>query len=64
MQKLVCNFVNEIAPFAQEVCVHLAQTFEQVIEGTDDVDGIGPLSSIFYYYGELGHFILYTMLII
>jgi len=39
LQKLVCNFVNEVAPIAHEMCVHLAQTFQQMMEGSGDIDG-------------------------
>ncbi|CAG7729688.1 unnamed protein product [Allacma fusca] len=39
LQKIVCAFVNEVAPIAHDICVHLANTFQQVMESTGDVDG-------------------------
>lgn len=39
LQKIVCAFVNEVAPLANDICVHLAQTFSQIMEGVGDADG-------------------------
>lgn len=39
LQKIVCNFVNDIAPIAHDITIHLAHTFQQIMEGAGDVDG-------------------------
>ncbi|XP_013398069.1 importin-7 [Lingula anatina] len=36
MQKMVCTFVEEVAPLAVEVTTHLAQTFQQVVDSDSD----------------------------
>lgn len=37
LQKLVCTYVEEIAPLAVEITTHLAQTFAKVLDS--DLDG-------------------------
>ena len=32
--------MNDVAPIAHDICVHLASTFQQVMESAGDVDGM------------------------
>jgi hypothetical protein len=38
LQKIVCAFVEDVAPIAYEICVHLASTFQQIMESTAAID--------------------------
>lgn len=34
LQKIVCSFVDDVAPIAYEICVHLASTFSAIMDST------------------------------
>ncbi|KAL7049000.1 hypothetical protein ACKWTF_003564 [Chironomus riparius] len=38
LQKIVCQFTDQLVPIAVEICQHLAATFSQVLEGDDSND--------------------------
>lgn len=38
LQKIVCQFTDQIVPIAVEICQHLATTFSQVLESDDSND--------------------------
>jgi methyl coenzyme M reductase subunit D len=38
LQKIVCAFVDDIAPIAYDICAHLASTFGELMESAGDVD--------------------------
>lgn len=38
VQKIVCNFVDDVAPIATEICMNLAQTFQQIMDSVASDD--------------------------
>lgn len=38
LQKIVCAFVEDVAPIAHDICVHLASTFQQIMDSAASMD--------------------------
>lgn len=38
LQRIVCAYVDEVAPIAIEICAHLASTFNQIMDSVATVD--------------------------
>jgi len=56
LQKLVCNFVSDVAPIAHEISLHLTHTFQQIMEGSSDLDGKTLCPPINLFFAVLRNF--------